>query len=355
MLTKLLKKKKKLLLGIDVSSSSVKVLELSQHNGRYRVEAYANERLPTEALTSESSAQNDEIIGQVVRKALLRSRSHLKDAAITVPSSAVIIKTLPMNAKLSDDEMDFQIQTEAGQHIHTTDGEIALDWEVIGPTDSVPDSVDVLVVACHLETVERCKDTVELAEANVSIVDVEAFCIERVFSLLQEQLAGEAQDTVAIIDMGRNKTLINVIHEGRSIFTREQNFGGQMLTEDIMLRYGYTLEQADELKENGNYPDDFETEVLLPFQQAAVQTVNRLLQLFYTACQFNEVDHIILAGGVATTLNLPEMVQNGTQVKTTVANPFVSMSLSNKVNPNTLSNDASSLLVACGLAMRSFT
>lgn len=355
MLARLFNKKKKVLLGIDVSSSSVKVLELSQSNGRYRVEAYANERLPVKnANTNTDNTNDDEAIGHAVRRAVSRSRTGLKDAAVTVPGSAVIIKTIQMNANLSEDEMDFQIQAEAGQHIHTTDGELALDWEIIGPTEGIPDTLDVLVVACHLEAVERCKDAVELADIDVSIVDVEAFCIERAFPLLQEQLTSENKDTVAIIDMGNSKTIINVIHKGRSIFSREQSFGGQQLTDEIMYRYGYSLEQAEELKATGNYPDDFEAEVLQPFLQSVVQTVSRLLQLFYTACQFNEVDYIVLAGGVAAIANLPEIVQQGTQIKTVVANPFVNMSLANKVNPSALSNDAASLLIACGLAMRSF-
>ncbi len=353
MLANLFKKKSKALLGVDISSTSVKILELSHNNGRYQVEAYACEPLPPNAIV-EQSISNDEAVGEAVRKCLSRSRAGARRAAIAVAGSAVITKTVQMNGKLKDDEMDFQIRAEADQYIPYPLEEVALDWEIQGPSAAGNDMVDVLLAACRSETVERRKDAVEYANLEAGVVDVEAFCTERAFGLLKGQLDGDEIETVAIVDIGATMTTLSVLHEGKSIYTREQLFGGRQLTEDIMRRYGLSEDEANRSKLEGGLPDDYESEVLEPFRRAVVQQVSRSLQFFYSSSQFNDVDYIILAGGTSSIPHLADQVQDAMGIATVIANPFVNMTLSQKVNPNLLSSDAPSLMVVCGLAMRSF-
>lgn len=354
MLANLFKKKKKALLGIDISSSSVKVLELSrQANGRYQVEAYASESLPENAIV-ERNIDNDEAVGEAVRRALTRSRAGAKRAAIAVPGSAVIVKTVQMNRNLSEDDMDFQIRAEADQYIPFPLEEVAIDWEIQDEEESSSDSVNVLLAACRLDTIERRKDAVEYANQEVAVVDVEAFCTERVYELIRHQLGDDEVETVAIIDIGATMTTINVLDHGRSIYTREQMFGGKQLIEDISRQYGLSMEDARVNMNEGSLPDDYQTEVLEPFRRSVVQQVSRALQLFYSSSQFNDVDYIVLAGGTSVMPQLAEMVQDDMGIATIIANPFASMTLSNKVNPTVLNNDAPSLLIACGLAMRGF-
>lgn len=353
MLASLFNKKSKALVGVDISSTSVKVLELSQNNNRYQVEAYAAEPLPPNAVV-EQSINNDEAVGEAIRKAIGRSRTNAKRAAIAVAGSAVITKTVHMSGKLNDDEMDFQIRAEADQYIPYPLEEVALDWEVLGESEHAADMVDVLLAACRSETVERRKDAVEYANVDAGVVDVEAFCTERAFSLLSQQLEGDDIETVAVLDIGATMTTLSVLHEGKSIYTREQLFGGKQLTEDIMRRYGLSEEEALRSKLEGGLPDDYESEVLEPFRKAVVQQVSRSLQFFYSSSQFNDVDYIILAGGTSAISQLADQVEESLGVSTTIANPFVDMTLSQKVNANLLNNDAPSLMIACGLAMRSF-
>jgi type IV pilus assembly protein PilM len=352
-LASLFNKKSKALIGVDISSTSVKVLELSRNNGRYQVEAYAAEPLPPNAIV-EQAISNDEAVGEAIRKAIGRSRSSAKRAAIAVAGSAVITKTVQMSGKLNDDEMDLQIRAEADQYIPYPLEEVALDWEVQGESDQAGDMVNVLLAACRSETVERRKDAVEYANLEAGVVDVEAFCTERAFELLQDQLDGEDIETVAVLDIGATMTTLSVLHEGKSIYTREQLFGGRQLTEDIMRRYGLTEEEALRSKLEGGLPDDYESEILEPFRKAVVQQVSRSLQFFYSSSQFNDVDFIVLAGGTSAIPMLAEHVEEDLGVATVIANPFVNMTLSQKVNANMLANDAPSLMIACGLAMRSF-
>jgi len=353
-LASLLKKKNKTLLGVDISSTSVKLLELSLNNGRYQVESYASEQLPANAVV-EQSIGDEEAVGMVIKKALGKARSGSKKAAIAVAGSAVITKNIEMNDGLSDDEMDYQIRIEADQYIPYPLEEVALDWEIQGPSE-LAGNVDVLLAACRLENVELRKDALEIGGLETGIVDIEAFCTERAYDLILPQLDadGDDIDTVAVLDIGATMTTLSVLHQGKTIYTREQLFGGKQLTEEIMRRYGLSEEEALRAKLDGGLPDDYESEVLDPFRDSVVQQVSRSLQFFYSSSQYNDVDYIVLAGGTSSIIGLDQLTQEKLGISAIVANPFVNMTLSQKVNASMLNNDAPSLMIACGLAMRSF-
>jgi len=350
----LLKKKNKILLGVDISSTSVKVLELSQNNGRYQVESYASEPLPSNAVV-EQSIGDEEAVGLVIKKALGKARAGSKRAAIAVAGSAVITKNIEMNESLSDDEMDYQIRIEADQYIPYPLEEVALDWQIQGPSE-LPGNVDVLLAACRLENVELRKDALEIGGLEAGIVDIEAFCTERGYELVTTQLIDDGDDieTVAIIDIGATMTTLSVLHNDKTIYTREQLFGGKQLTEEVMRRYGLSEEEAIRAKLDGGLPDDYESEVLDPFRDSVVQQISRSLQFFYSSSQYNDVDYIVLAGGTSSIIGLDQLTQEKLGISAIVANPFVDMTLSQKVNASLLNNDAPSLMIACGLAMRSF-
>lgn len=342
------------MLGVDISSTTVKVLELSHNNGRYQVESYASEPLPANAVV-EQSIGDTEAVGLVIKKALGKARSSRKRAAIAVAGSAVITKTIEMNEDLTEEEMDYQIRIEADQYIPYSLDEVALDWSVQGPSES-SGMVNVLLAACRVENVDLRKESLEIGGLETGIVDVEAFCTERAFDLVQSQLISDGNEieTVAVVDIGATMTTLSVLHNGKTIYTREQLFGGKQLAEEIMRRYGLTEEEAQRAKLEGGLPDDYESEVLGPFRDSVVQQVSRSLQFFYSSSQFNDVDYIILAGGTSSINGLEELTQEKLGVPAVVANPFVDMTLSQKVNASMLSNDAPSLMIACGLAMRSF-
>ena len=131
-------------------------------------------------------------------------------------------------------------------------------------------------------------------------------------------------------------------------------FGGKQLTEEIQRRYGLTYEEAGLAKRQGGLPDNYGPEVLQPFKESMAQQVNRALQFFYSSSQYGQVDRIVLAGGCASIDGANEVIGQKTGVEVVVANPFADMSLSSKLRAQVLSNDAPSLMIACGLAMREF-
>ena len=352
----LLKPKQPVILGLDISSTTVKLLELSRSDGHYKVESMAIEPLPDDAV-SEKNIQDPEAVGECIQKALKKSGTKAKNAAVAVAGSAVITKVITMPANLADNdsELESQIEMEADQYIPYPLEEINLDFEVIGPSRDNPETIDVLLAASRSENIEMRTTALEIANLKPKIVDVEAYTIEKSSSLITEQIEeGEDNHIIAVIDIGATMTSLNVIENGDLIYTREQSFGGKQLTEEIMRRYGLSYEEAGRLKKAGGLPDNYIPEVLEPFKETIAQQVGRFLQFFYTAGQHSNVSLIALAGGCASIPGIDELIESQLETPTIIANPFANMSLSSKVNPQALSNDAPSLMIACGLAMRSF-
>lgn len=346
-------KKSSAVLGVDISSSSVKLLELSKQGDRYKVESYAVEPLPANSVV-EKNITDVEAVGEVLKRVASKSRTSLKHVAVAVSGSAVITKLIQMDGGLNEFEMEDQIALEADQYIPYPLDEVAIDFEVQGPSETNPDQVDVLLAACRKENVDIREDALEIA-SNTKIVDVEAYALERAYALIESQLDSQGEDlVVAVVDVGATMTTLSVLAEGKTVYTREQIFGGKQLTEEIQRRYGLSVEEAGLAKKQGGLPDDYESEVLTPFREAVVQQVARALQFFFGASQYNAVDYVVLAGGTASIQGLTEMVEEKTGTPTLVANPFAEMAVGSRVNASALGNDAPSLMVACGLAMRSF-
>lgn len=350
-----LNKRPNSMLGLDISSTSVKLLELSRSGAKYRVESYSVEPLPENAVV-EKNISDVEGVGQAIARLVDRSKTKVNQAAVAVAGSAVITKTIEMSAALTEDETESQLQVEADQYIPYPLDEVALDFEVQGLSPRSEEQVEVLLAACRRENVEMRQAALELGGLKAKVVDIEAHCMQRAFNLVREQFTAEDGDDqiIAIIDIGATMTTLSVLTDSSTPYAREQLFGGKQLTEEIQRRYSLSVEEAGLAKKQGGLPDDYETEVLQPFKETVIQQVTRSLQFFYSSSAYDDVDHIILAGGTASIEGLADMVAAKLGTPTSMANPFLNMSLSSKVNPVSLANDAPALMIACGLALRSF-
>lgn len=350
----LLKKKRPPLLGLDISSTSIKLIELSESGSGHKVESHAVEPLPPEAVV-EKTILDVEAVGECVRRAIKKSGAKAKHAAVAVAGSAVITKVITMPAALSESDLETQIQLEADQYIPYPLDEINLDFEVLGPTERNPETVDVLLAASKSENVEMRSAAAEIGGLIPKVVDVEPYTIEHAYSTLTDQLTENGVDkTVAVLDVGATMTSLNVLHDGRLIYTREQSFGGKQLTEEIMRRYGLSYEDAGRVKREGGLPDNYEPEVLEPFKHTMAQQVSRFLQFFYSAGVHDSVDQIVLAGGCATIPGIDEFIESHIGTNTIIANPFTTMPIAARVQRQRLNTDAPALMIACGLSLRAF-
>ena len=353
-LEELFTKKQPPIVGIDISSSAVKVLELSKTGDHVRVERYAVEPLPQNAVVEHAITEVEQV-GEAVERAVKRSGTKLKHAAVAIPAAHVITKIIKMPAGMSDQERHTQIEMEADHYIPYPLDEVNLDYCVLGQSEGNPEEADVLMAACRKEVVEDYLAVIQGPGLNPQVVDVETFAMENAYGLIASHMPGGGMEkTVAILDVGATTTNINVVHNNRSVYTRDHAFGGRQLTEEIQRRYGLSYEEAGLAKKQGGLPDNYQTDVLRPFMEAMCQEIMRALQFFYSSTPFNSVDQLLLAGGCAQIAGVDELVAARIGVPAMVANPFASMSLNARIKPQLLSNDAPSLMIACGLALRSF-
>ncbi len=341
------------LIGVDISTSAVKMVELSAHGkGGYRLEGYSIAAIPKDAIV-DGNITGLEQVSDAVKLAWKLLGTREKRAALALPSAAVITKKVLMSADLRETEMETQVEAEANQYIPFPLEEVNIDFQVIGPAPNNADEVEVLIAAARKEKIEDRIAAAEDAGLKVTVMDVDAYATEAAYTMTAAQLPNGGKDqTVMIVDIGAVMMHINVLHDNVSVYTREQAFGGAQLTQEIQRRFGLSIEEAEIAKRKGGLPDSYEIEVLQPFMQSLSTEVARALQFFTSSTQYNRADHIVLAGGCAGIATIDVMVQDRTQVNTIVANPFQSMSLSSKIKQQQVSIDAPALMIACGLAMR---
>lgn len=349
----LFKKKAKAVLGIDISSSSIKLLELSKSGDKFQVERYASRPLPDGAVVEKNIARLD-AVGEEMEKLASLAKAQTLRAAVAVSGSAVITKIIELNASLTDAEMENQITVEADQYIPYPLEEVAIDFERQRPSRKNEGMVEVLLAACKKENVDSRVEALEMGGFEAECVDIEAYAMERAFKLLCEQMGLDPNGIVAITDIGATMTTIYILKDGVSIYTREQVFGGARLSQSVQSHYGLSPTEAEKAIIDNELPESYTAEVLEPFREEMVEQLSRSLQFFFSSSQYNDVNLIVLAGGAASTIGLAEKMQEALSTKTVVANPFARMTIGSKVNKGQLRNDAASLMMACGLAMRGF-
>ncbi|MBN8449664.1 MAG: pilus assembly protein PilM [Candidatus Accumulibacter necessarius] len=343
------------LIGLDISSSAVKMVELaSDGKGGYRVERYSIEVLPRD-IVSDGNIVNLEAASESVRRAWKKLATSTRDVAIALPASHVITKKIIVAAGQREADLEVLVESEANQYIPFALDEVNLDFQVVGPAPSSPDEIEVLIAASRKEKVEERVAVAESAGLKPRVLDVESYAVLAAFHLIEAQLpdAGKGQ-IIALVDVGANVMNLTVLRNGQQLYVREQAFGGNQLTQDIARLFSMSFEEAETEKRRNNLPEKYEIELLRPFLEAMALELSRALQFFFTSTQFNQINHIVLAGGCAVLPSVDQVVASRTQINTIIANPFADMVLSDRVRSNSLLTDASSLMVACGLALRRF-
>lgn len=341
------------LIGVDMSSTSIKLLELSVKNNQYWVESYV--RVPLlEGSIIENNIIHPEAVGDAISQGIYQANIQSDQVAFAIPSSMVITKVLEMDADMQDDEREVQIRMDAQQYIPFPLAEVSLDFTVLDDRLALANRVNVLLVATRVENVTMRSEVIELAGLVAKIADVETFAIENAFQIFADTLPKTAY-TTAILDIGHSTTSLSVLQAKKVIYHREHAFGGKQLTIAIQNHYALSFEQANEAKITQSLAENYQSEVLAPYLHALIQQASRALQFFFSSSQVTEINHILLAGGHANMVGLPQLLQQKLGYQVSLANPFLHMGVSTKVDQNMLKHDAPALIVACGLALRGFT
>ncbi|MBZ9540163.1 type IV pilus assembly protein PilM [Modicisalibacter tunisiensis] len=343
------------LIGIDITSATVKLLELRPGRQHFRVDSYAVRPLAEGAVVERRIRRMEDVV-EAIKRAVDHAQPHSRRVAVAVPASAAITKTLTLPASLSDDEIEARIQLESDKHIPFPFNEVAFDFQRLGLNERFGDQQDVLLVACRQQDVGQLTEAVMQAGLEPAAVDVETFAMERAFGELRHQLpAVDEEPAVALVDIGANMNAFHVLRGDRIIFSRDTVFGGRQLTEAIRGRYGLSFEEAGLAKKRGGLPEDYQGEVLTPFIETLIQQIGRSLQLYYTAGRHPAVSRLILAGGSSVIPGLRERLAEDSGLTIEVANPFARMAIHSRIDIQALASDAPAMLTACGLAMRAGT
>ena len=347
--------KSRSLIGLDISSSSVKMVELaSDGKNGYRVERYTIEVLPRDAV-ADGNIVNLEAAAEAVRRAWKKLATSTKHVAIALPASHVITKKIIVAAGQREEELEVQVESEANQYIPFSLDEVSLDFCVMGPSKNAPGDVDVLIAASRREKVQDRQGLAEAAGLKPGVVDIESHASRLAAGRLIEALPNKGVDAmVALFEVGALTTSMQVIRNEEVLYDRDQAFGGAQLTQLIVRQYGFSVEEAESKKRNGDLPEDYQAAVLRPFVDSMAQEIGRALQFFFTSTPHNRVDHIMLAGGSAPLPGLTEAVTQQTGFACSAVNPFDGMEIGSSVRLKKMVREAPSYLTSCGLAMRRF-
>ena len=343
------------LVGIDLSSSSVKLVELGLGDrSSMRLERYAIEPIEKGAIV-DGAIEKPEVVSEALRKAMRKANIKSKNVALALPSAAVITKNIMLPADLREEDYEVQVESEASQYIPFPIEEVNLDFQILGPNENAPDEVDVLLAASRKEKVEDRVAIAEMAGVNPVVVDVEPYAVRATVDHVTSFLPNGGQgQIIAVVVVGQNATFVSIVLNGQTIFEREQSLGGQQLTQDIVRMYGITAEEAEVKKRTGDLPDTYHEDLLKPFVAQGATDISRALQFFFTSTPYSRVDQIYLAGGSAVIPGFVEQVAEETQVPTDLIAPFQGMEVDDSIREKQLRVDAPSLMVATGLAMRRF-
>ena len=343
------------LIGLDISTSGIRLVELAEvGKNMLQLERYASESLPRGAVV-DGNIENIEQVADAIQRVWKKSGARAKLVALGMPSASVITKKIILPGGSSEDELELQVENEASQYIPFALDEVSLDFDVIGLAENSVEDIEVLLAATRKEKVEDRVAVAQAANLTPVVMDIESFAahaaMDRIIAALPN--GGEGK-IIALFRIGAHLMHVAMLLDGQVIYEREQPFGGNQLTQDIVRTYGMTFEQAELRKRDDELPDGYEHELFEPFLDNAGVEIMRAIQFFYTATPHTRVDQIYLAGGCAVMEGLVEAVAVRTKMPCAVVNPFQGMQFAAGVREKQLQLDAPAYLVACGLALRRF-
>jgi type IV pilus assembly protein PilM len=342
-------------IGLDISSSSVKLVELGQTaNGEFVLERFASEPFEKGWITDGQIEKFDEV-ADAVRRVVDKSGTRTKQVVLAMPQSAVITKRIMLPAGLREEELELQVEQEANQYIPFSLDEVSLDFCVVGPSPTSVGDVEVLIAASRKDRVQDRQGLAEAAGLKPIVLDIESHASRLAMSRVVQALPNGGKDAlVALFEIGADTTSLKVLRDEEMLYDRDQAFGGAQLTQLISRQYGFSFEEAEQKKLAGDLPEDYESTILSPFVDSLSQEIGRALQYFFTSTPHHKVHYVMLAGGTATLPGLKERVTDLTGFASMVVNPFDNMKLAASVRESKVRREAASYLTACGLAMRRF-
>jgi type IV pilus assembly protein PilM len=333
-------KKKKEVIGVDVGSSSVKLVQLKENKGSYQLLNVGIVPLSPEAIVDNTLMDSPSISGAI--KQLAASLGvKVKDVACSISGNSVIIRKIVLPAMPSE-ELEDQISWEAEQYIPFDIKDVNMDFQVLSPDAFDPSKMNVLLVASKKDIINDYVSVFLEAGMQLSVVDVDSFAVQNAFELNHDS---RDHDILALINIGASVMNINVIKNGVTLFTRDVQMGGNLYTEEIQKQLGMSGEDA----ESGKMLMD----VILKINETITQEIRRSLDFYNSTASDDRITGIFVSGGCSKVYNLVNTISAKTGLQVDAINPFAKLKFSEKdFDPEYLQEIGPLMAVSVGLAVR---
>ncbi|GMR00340.1 MAG: type IV pilus assembly protein PilM [Zetaproteobacteria bacterium] len=347
-------------MGVDISSTGIKLVELGRVRGGFELKSMAVVPLPRDAIV-ENTIIDSMAVSQALLDAMEMARPSTRNVAFVVSGNAVIIRTVTMPT-MTEFELETQIEFEADQHIPYDIDDVYLDFQILGKVSEDEAQMDVVLAACKREVIEDYQLVLNEAGLTPTCVDCAVFTLENAAELLPDETGQEASDalvdprdvrTHALINIGANLININILQNGQMAFVRDQFYGGNNLTEEIQKTHGISYQAADQMKQE-NF-SGIKVEALEGFYVGLTSELVRSLD-FYTASHAEHpVQKLLLSGGSSLIPGLANELEQRLGIEAQVLNPLSAIKASNrKFDQEYLDRIGPMMMVPVGLALRSF-
>ncbi|MGZ4779248.1 MAG: type IV pilus assembly protein PilM [Thermoanaerobaculia bacterium] len=341
--------KSKNVVGLDIGSSAIKLVELKEKGGSYQLVKLGIKRLSPEAIV-DGSIMDSSMVVETISK--LNSEKGVKNSnyATSLSGHSVIIKKISLPA-MSPEELAESIQWEAEQYIPFDINDVNLDYVPLNT--GTGDNVEVILVAVKKEKINDYTSVISQTGKIPVMVDVDAFALQNAYELNSD---GDENKVVALVNIGASVTNVNVLSSGNSMFWRDITFGGNQYTDAIQRELSLSFEQAEELK-RGHPVGDHTVQQVIPILNSVSEDfageLRKTLDFFTATSGADRVDEIVLAGGGSGVLNLDAILRDKFGMPVTILDPFRRITVDeSEFNPEELAEIAPSMAIAVGLAMR---
>lgn len=342
--------KKKDLIGIDIGSTSIKLVKLKGAKGSYELEYVGIAPLPPEAIVDNSLMDTSAVVDGLKSLFQRLGIKKLKDAASSVAGNSVIIRKISL-AAMSPEALEDEIQWEAEQYIPFDINDVNIDFQALDPDDNDPSKMNVLLVASKKDIINDYLSVFAEAGLKLVLVDVDAFAVQNAFEMNYELAPDEVY---ALVNIGASMMNLNVVRGGASLFTRDVQVGGGIFTEEIQKKMGLSSEEAEKLKMSAtkaSSPDLLES--IARINDTLSMEIRRSLDFYNSNASDGKITKVFLAGGGCKTFNLVEAIAARLNLPVDVLNPFRQLKFSDrKFEKEFLDEIAPIMAVAVGLASR---
>lgn len=341
--------KKKEVIGIDIGSSSVKLVQIKELKGSYQLLNAGIVPLPPEAIVDNTLMDSTAIVS-AIRNLITSFGIKVKDVACSISGNSVIIRKIILPA-MPLEELEDQITWEAEQYIPFDINDVNMDFQILSPDSIDPSKMNVLLVASKKDIINDYVTVFNESGLHLSVVDVDSFAVQNAFEINHDV---GTEDVFALINIGASVMNINVVKAGVTLFTRDVQMGGNLYTEEIQKQMGLSGSEAESIKILAYETRNADLlEVLGKVNETLTQEIRRSLDFYNSTANDDRITSIFISGGGSKVYMLVESISEKTGLSVEVINPFAKLKFNEKdFDPEYLQEIGPLMAVTVGLAIR---